>query len=201
MPAPEPGGVVLTERQRKWFATVQANFEMNTGKPLTAWLEIMKTCPETTPRAQTAWLKAEHGVLQNHAAHILDAMKPTPGMGWEDPQALRGALWKEPACLAILEAVERVAIQVEGVIVGQRKGYTAFSRTVQFAAMRPLKSGRALLGLKLDPATSPRLSPSVRKESWSERLTSIVELDDADQVDVEVNRLFSLAAERGLASG
>ena len=201
MPTPEPGGVVLTERQKKWFATVQANFEKNTGKPLAAWLEIMKTCPETQPRARVAWLKAEHGVLQNHAAHILDAMKPAPGMGWDDPQALRGALWKDPASLAILEAVERVVIQVEGVIVGQRKGYTAFSRTVQFAAMRPLKSGRALLGLKLDPTISPRLSPSVRKESWSERLTSIVELDNADQVDGEVNRLFGLAAERGLASG
>ncbi|WGM48642.1 hypothetical protein KOAAANKH_03546 [Brevundimonas sp. NIBR10] len=201
MPASEPGGVVLTERQKKWFATVQANFEKNTGKPLTAWLEVMKSCPETTPRAQTAWLKAEHGVLQNHAAHILDAMKPTSGMGWGEPQALRRALWKDPAALAILEAVECVATDVEGVIVGQRKGYTAFSRTVQFVAMRPLKGGRALLGLKLDPTLSPRLTPSVRKESWSERLTSIVELDNADQVDVEVSRLFSLAAERGLASG
>ena len=25
---------VLTERQQKWFATVQANFEKNTGKPM-----------------------------------------------------------------------------------------------------------------------------------------------------------------------
>ena len=201
MLAPEPGGVVLTERQRKWFATVQANFEKNTGKPLAAWLEVMKSCPETTPRAQAAWLKTEHGVLQNHAAHVLDAMKPTPGMGWDEQHALREALWKDPASLAILEAVERVATNVEGVIVGQRKGYTAFSRTVQFAAIRPLRGGRALLGLKLDPPTSRRLTPSVRKESWSERLTSIVELDSADQVDLEVNRLFSLAAERGLASG
>ena len=201
MTAPAPGGVVLTERQKKWFATVQANFEKDTGKPLAAWLEIMKTCPETKPRAQAAWLKSEHGVLQNHAAHILDAMKPTPGMGWDDPQALRATLWKDPASLAILDAVERVATSLDGVITGQRKGYTSFSRVVQFAATRPLKGGRALLGLKLDPAISPRLTPSVRKESWSERLTAIIELDAPDQVEVEIERLFSLAAERGLASG
>ena len=201
MPAPASGGGVLTERQKKWFATVQANFEKNTGKPLAAWLEIMKTCPETQPRARVAWLKAEHGVLQNHAAHILDAMKPTPGMGWDDPEALRAALWKDPGSLAILAAVEHVATTLDGVIVGQRKGYTSFSRVVQFAATRPLKGGRALLGLKLDPATSPRLTPSVRKESWSERLTAIIELDGPDQVDAEIERLFSLAAERGLASG
>ena len=201
MPAPTSGGAVLTERQKKWFATVQANFEKNTGKPLAAWLEIMKTCPETQPRVRVAWLKAEHGVLQNHAAHVLDAMKPTPGMGWDDPEALRAALWKDPGSLAILAAVEHVATTLDGVIVGQRKGYTSFSRVVQFAATRPLKGGRALLGLKLDPATSPRLTPSVRKESWSERLTAIIELDDPDQVDAEIDRLFSLAAERGLASG
>jgi hypothetical protein len=53
------------------------------------------------------------------------------------------------------------------------------------------------LGLKLEPNVSPRLSPSVRKESWSERLTAVVELDTPDQVDAEIARLFALAAERG----
>lgn len=188
---------VLTERQKKWFATVQANLEKNTGKPLADWVAIMKTCPETAPRAQAAWLKAEHGVGQNHAARILDACRPSDGPGWDEPEALRAALWKDPASLAILEAVERVADGVEGVISGQRKGYTSFSRSVQFAAMRPLKGGRALLGLKLAADVSPRLSPSARRESWSERLTATVELDAADQADAEIGRLFAQAADNG----
>ena len=157
----------------------------------------MKTCPETTPRAQAAWLKAEYGVGQNHAAHILDAFSPKGGMGWDEPAELRAALWKDPASLAILEAVERIAAADPTVISGQRKGYTSFSRAVQFAATRPLKGGRALLGLKLEPEASPRLSPAIRKESWSERLTAIVELETPDQVDAEIARLFALAAERG----
>lgn len=190
-------GAVLTERQKKWFATVQANFEKNTGKPLAAWVEIMKSCPETTPRAQAAWLKAEYGVGVNHAAHILDACSPRDGMGWDEPEALRAALWKDAASLAVLEAVERIAASDPTVISGQRKGYTSFSRAVQFAAMRPLKGGRALLGLKLEPDASPRLSPSVRRESWSERLTAVVELDGPEQVEAEIARLFALAAERG----
>ncbi|MGH7028035.1 DUF4287 domain-containing protein [Brevundimonas sp.] len=188
---------VLTERQKRWFATVQANLEKNTGKPLADWVAIMKTCPETSPRAQAAWLKATHGVGVNHAAQILDACRPADGPGWDDPEALRAALWKDPASLAILEAVERVADGVEGIISGQRKGYTAFSRSVQFAAMRPLKGGRALLGLKLAPEASPRLSPSARRESWSERLTATVELDAADQVDAEIGRLLAQAADNG----
>jgi hypothetical protein len=191
------GGAVLTERQKKWFATVQANFEKATGRPLADWVEIMKACPETAPRAQAAWLKAEYGLGQNHAAHILDACRPPDGPGWDEPEALRAALWKDGGSLAILEAVERIAGGVEGVISGQRKGYTSFSRAVQFAATRPLKGGRALLGLKLDPALSPRLAPAVRKESWSERLTAVVELDGPAQVDGEIARLFALAAENG----
>lgn len=188
---------VLTERQKKWFATVQANLEKNTGKPLADWVAIMKTCPETAPRAQAAWLKAEHGVGQNHAAQILDACRPSDGPGWDEPEALRAELWKDPASLAILEAVERAADGVAGVISGQRKGYTSFSRSVQFAAMRPLKGGRALMGLKLEPEASSRLSPSARRESWSERLTATVELNAVDQVDAEISRLFAQAADFG----
>lgn len=191
---------VLTERQQKWFATVQANFEKNTGKPMAAWLEIMKTCPETKPRAQMAWLKAEHGVGQNGAAFILDSMKTEggegQGMGWDEPD-LRAALWKEPGSLAVLEAVEAVAGKLDGVISGQRKAFTSFSRAVQFAAARPLKGGGLLLGLKLDPAVSPRLSPSMRKESWSERLSAVVELTAPDQVDGELADLFGQAADNG----
>jgi hypothetical protein len=99
----------------------------------------MKTCPETTHRAQAAWLKAEHGIGQNHAAHILDAFGPASGPGWDEPAALRAALWKDAGSLAILEAIEVVAKGVEGVMSGQRMSFTAFSSAVQFAAIRPLK--------------------------------------------------------------
>lgn len=191
------GEAVLTERQKKWFATVQANFEKNTGKPVAEWVEIMKACPVTGPKAQAAWLKAEHGVGVNHAAQILDACRPSDGPGWDEPEALRAALWKDAGSRAILEAVERAAAGVPDVISGQRKGYTAFSRAVQFAAIRPLKGGRALLGLKLDPAASPRLSPLVRRESWSERLSAVVELDGPEQADAEIARLFAAAALNG----
>lgn len=188
----------MTERQKKWFATVRANFTAQTGRTLEEWVEVMKGCPERGKRAQLAWLKAEHGIGVNHGSHIIDACAPAgQGLGWDDPDGLRVALWKDPASLAILEAVEAVAGGVDGVIQGARKGYTPFSRKVQFAAIRPLKGGRALLGLKLDAAASVRLAPAVRKESWSERLTAIVELDAPEQVDAEIARLFAAAAENG----
>lgn len=190
-------GAVLTERQKKWFATVRANLEKNTGKPLADWVEIMKTCAETTPRGQAVWLKETYGVGQNHAAQILDACRSSDGPGWDEPDALRAALWKDLASLALLEAVERVAAAVDGVISGQRKGYTSFSRSVQFAAMRPLKGGRALLGLKLPTEASLRLSPPGRRESWSERLTAVIELESTTQIDNEIGGLFAQAADNG----
>ena len=190
-------GAVLTERQQKWFAMVEANFERATGRPVAVWVDILKGCPETRPKAQAAWLKATHGIGSNHAAFILSAARPDEAMAWDDAEALRAALWAEPRSLAILEALERAAAGVDGVISGQRKGYTAFSRAVQFAATRPLKGGRALLGLKLDPSVSPRLSEAVRRESWSERLTAVIELDGPGAVNDEIARLFAAAAQNG----
>lgn len=190
-------GAGLTERQRKWFATVEANFETTTGRPVAVWVDILKGCPETRPKAQAAWLKATHGLGANHAAHILSAARPADAMGRDDAEGLRAALWAEPRSLAVLEALERAAAGVEGVISGQRKGYTSFSRAVQFAAIRPLKGGRALLGLKLDPALSPRLAEGVRREGWSERLSAVVDLDGPGAVDAEIGRLFAQAADNG----
>jgi len=187
----------LTPRQQKWFATVQANLEAKTGKSLAEWIAVAKSCPETAHRKQLAWLKEHHGLGVNHASYVLGEAFPSEEPGWDDAEGLRRELWKDPGSLAIFEAIERAVASLPGLVPTQRKGYSAFSKDVQFAAARPLKGGRALLGLKLDPSASPRLSPAVRRESWSERLTAIVEFDDATQVDAEIAGLLRRAWERG----
>lgn len=184
----------MTERQRQWFASVRESLPVKTGKTLEEWVAVMASCPETAMRARLKWLKDTHGVGQNYGAMILDAAFPSTTGGWDEPEALRAALWKDDG---VLEAVEAVAADLANVIQSQRKTYTAFSRKVQFAAIRPLKSGGALLGLKLDPETSPRLAVSTRKESWSEKLVAVVELPDAGAVDDEIARLFAQAADNG----
>ncbi|WP_312813779.1 DUF4287 domain-containing protein [Brevundimonas sp.] len=187
----------LTERQRKWFASVRESLAAKTGKSLEEWVAVMAACPEIATRTRLKWLKNTHGVGQNYGAMILDAAFPENALGWDDPQALREALWRDAGSLAVLEAIEAMAAKVPDVTSAQRKNYTSFSRKVQFAAMRPLKSGGVVLGLKLDPAVSSRLSQAVRKESWSERLVAVVELADASAVDDEIGRLFAQAADNG----
>lgn len=189
-------GQGLTPRQQKWFATVKANFEAQTGKPMAEWVAIARTCPHEGRKARGAWLKEHHGIGTNHAAFILSEAFPE-AVGWDDSAELRAQLWSDPKSEAILSAIEKAADGLPDLVEGQRKSFTSFSKTVQFAAARPLKGGKALLGLKLDPAVSPRLSPSVRKESWSERLSAIVEFDDPAQVDGEIRRLLREAHKNG----
>jgi hypothetical protein len=194
--AAELGRTNLTERQQRWFASVQANLQDRTGKSLAEWVAIARACPHERPGARATWLRETHGLGVNHAAYVLGEAFPNAAR-WGDPDGLRNALWSDPGSRNIFEALDALAHGVDGVLTIQRKGYSSWSRKVQFAAARPLKDGKALLGLKLDPQASDRLAPSVRKESWSERLTATVVLSSPAEVDEPLAVLFERAAQRG----
>lgn len=190
---PAPAG--LTERQQKWFASVQASLERDTGKTLDEWVAIVRSCPETRPKARADWLRKHHGLGVNRAAHVLSVAFPSE-VRWDEPDKLRESLWSDPACLAILGAVETaVAETLTEVIVGQRKGFTAFSRKVQFASIKPAKGGQAVLGLAIAPDADPRLAEP-KNEGWSERLKAKLVLAAADDVDDGIRALLKQAWER-----
>ena len=183
----------ITERQQKWFTSIRANLEKRTGKSLEQWVAIARTCPEARPRAQIRWFKDTHGLLQNSASYVLgEAFHWTKD--WDSPNDARAALWTDPASTAILQAVERAALALPEVVATQRKGYTAWSRKVQFLAVRPGKGGTAVLGLAVPPAANPRLRPA-RSEGWSERLKAAVSLDSPADVDAEIEALIRKAWE------
>jgi hypothetical protein len=184
----------LTERQRKWFASVQASLHRDTGKTLDQWVAIARTCPETRPRARAQWLKDNHGLLQNRAMYVLSVAFPSAN-GWDEPDKLREALWTDPASRAIFEAVRAAATALPDVVVGQRKAVTAFSRAFQFAAVRPVRGGTAMLGLAVDPSADTRLE-TPRNESWSERLKARMPLAGPAAVDASVAALLKAAWER-----
>lgn len=186
----------LTDRQKKWFASVQGGLERDTGKSLQDWIAIARTCPETRWRARLAWFKAEHGLLQNRASYVLsEAFPDAERLGCSEPDALRDALWADPEACAVFEAVRAAAEALPDVVTGQRKGYTAWSRKVQFAAIAPVKKGGAKLGLALEPEADPRLTPP-RNESWSERLHAVIALPDANAAGEGLADLLKAAWER-----
>lgn len=185
----------LTPRQEKWFASVQGSLERETGRGLAEWVAIAKTCPETRQRARQAWLKEHYGLLQNRAAYVLGEAFGSE-MPWDDPDALIDALWVDPASRAIFEAVRARAAALPGVVVGPRKGFTAFSRNFQFAAAKPVKGGTAILGLAVAPGVDARLLTRRRSEPLNERLLAIAPLASVAEVDGGIEDLLRQAWEQ-----
>ena len=174
---PDPN---VTERQAKWFASVREGLERETGKTLAEWATIARACPEPGHRARLRWLKEHHGLLQNRASLVLDEAFGT-GDAWGDAQALIDTLWADAGSRAILQAAEAMMADLPGTVRTARKAYTAWSRTVQFAALRPVRGGGAMLGVAA-AANGGRLVAS-KNESWSERLTGRVALAGPGDVD------------------
>lgn len=183
----------LTEQQKKWFASLRAGLERDTGKSVADWVAIAKTCPETRPRKQADWLREHHGLGVNRAMYVLSETFPSAG-GWDDAAGLRAALWKDPASAAIFEAVEAAVQGFDGLVTGQRKGFSAWSRSYQFAAVRPVKGGKVRLGLCVTPDADPRLE-TPRNEGWSERLKAAVTLDGPSDVDAALKALLRTASD------
>lgn len=190
------GAPTLSARQQKWFASVEASLERDTGKSLAQWAKIAKTCPETTPGKRTRWLREHYGLGVNRIAHILSAAFPD-GPNWDEPDALLDQLWKEPAGRKIYEAVAKLVRNAfPEAIIGPRKTFVSFSRKIQFAAIIPAKGGTAELGLPLPLGASERLTP-MKKRPWAEKHTTLLVLSSPKDVDAEVKRLLKLAWEKG----
>jgi hypothetical protein len=185
----------LTPRQEKWFASVQANLERDTGRSLADWVAVARVCPETSHRARLAWLKEHHGLLQNRASYVLSETFGSE-MPWDDPDALIDVLWVDPASRAIFQAVKAKATALADVVVGPRKGFTAFSRKFQFAAAKPVKGGTAILGLAVAPDVDPGLMPRRKNEPLNERLLAIAPLASVAEVDARIEGLLRQAWER-----
>jgi hypothetical protein len=188
-----PDAAFLTERQEKWFAAVRDGLEQETGRSLTAWAELARNCPETAHRKRLAWMKAEHGLGQNRASIVLNAAFP-PHSGWSKPDLLAADLWADPAARAIHDAVRDRVVPLPAIVVGQRKGFTAYSRNFQFCAIRPHRNG-AILGIALPPETDSAFRPRA-KHPWSERLLSDLPLASAASVTADVSTFLREAWER-----
>ena len=179
----------LTDQQRRWFASVREGLQRDTGRSLEEWAERARACPETGHRARLAWMKTTYGLGQNRASVVLDQAFPS---GEAIRTSAEDPLWSDRAARSVFEAVRDRAMGLDAVVMGPRKGYTAFSRRWQFTAVRPLRGGGVRLGLALGSDADPQLGPR-GTEPWSERLTSVVDLAAPQAVDDGVAALLQQA--------
>jgi hypothetical protein len=184
----------ITEQQKKWFASVRAGLERDTGKTLEEWAKIARKCPETKPKARVDWLRENYGLGVNRAATVLDAAFGGDNMGWDNPEALVAALWKNPDHLKIHDALVAAVSKFKGAIVGEKNSFTGFSHKYQFAAARPTRDG-VRLGLAVDPKSSKRLSAPKKNEGWSDRNKAVAILTSTKDVDAELKKLLKAAYE------
>lgn len=187
---------VLTERQQKWFASVEASLARDTGKTLEQWVKIARKCPESTTRKRVAWLREKYGLGVNRAAQVLSAAF-AEGPSWDEPDALLAQLWKDKAGRAIYEAVAKlVRKNFPEAVIGPRKTFVSFSRKIQFAGIIPARGGKAEIGLPLPITASKRLGP-MKSRPWAEKHTAMLTLSSPKEVDEEVKRLLTLAWAKG----
>ncbi len=184
----------LTEQQRKWMDSVRSSLEASTGKSLDEWKRLIAASPETSPRARQRWAKDTYGLGQNYYMLVAREMDRDAGLDTRDAEALGAKLWRDNAAAEVFRAVEAAIAELPDVVLGQRKGFSSFSRRYAFAAARPVKH-EVRLGLAVDPGSDPRLAPSVR-EGWSERLTAVLVLTSREEVDAAVAHLLRQAWER-----
>lgn len=184
----------LTEQQRKWMASVRASLPEKTGRSMAEWVEIARTCPETTPRARQRWFKEHHGLGVNYFSFVEHELRGATGSDARHPQKLASDLWADPAAAAVLAAIKAAVADLPEAVTGQRKSFTTFSRRFAFAAARPAK-GHVRLGLALAPEADARVEPA-RNEGWSERLIATLVLDTPGDVDASVQALLRAAWER-----
>ena len=137
-------------------------------------------------------MRANYGLGVNRAATVLDAAFGGETMGWDNPEALVAALWKNPDQLKIHDALVSHVSKMKGGIVGEKKSFTGFSRNYQFAAARPTKDG-VRLGIAVDPKSSKRLGPPKKNEGWSDRNKSVLVLTSAKDIDTELKALLKAA--------
>ncbi len=164
----------------------------DTGKSLNDWIKIAKTCPETRHKARLAWFKSKHGLGVNRASLILNATFKT-GLGWDNPNALLDQLWKTPEKRAVYDLVQAIVKGFgEDVVVGPRKGFSAFSRRFQFAALRPTRTV-IRMGLAVPLESAPNAIAPISSDSWSDRLTAVYLLTCSEDIDENIKAMLQAA--------
>lgn len=183
------------ERGQKWVAGVEANLEKATGKTLSEWVKIAKTCPEEKPMPRLKWFKQAHGLSMARAAVVIEKAFGADAFGRSDPETLIKNLFSSKTFApqrAIYDAVEKYVQKLNGAILSPRNGYVALYRLKQFGAIKPSKDG-LLVGLAMKKYPKSPKFVDVTNLGGGDRTKKAVLLASAKAFDGEAKELIKAA--------
>jgi hypothetical protein len=133
------------------LATMIANYEKNTGKPLEAWVEIARKAKLAKHGEIVKLLKEQHGMGHGYANLVaMTALKgetPEPGGdGLVDAQYAGKKAALRPLYDRLAKAVAEFGADVE---LSPKKTYASLRRSKQFALLQPSTADRLDLGINL----------------------------------------------------
>lgn len=178
--------------------SVSDSMKERTGKTLEEWVEVVKVSgiDPLDQKSVRAWLKSEHGILQNSQWAIADAAARAAGWvrpsveGYIDAQYQGEKAVLRPIFDALREIIEGLG---EDVAVEGRGGYTPFVRKRQFAAVQVSTKTRVDLGLRFKEAPESAL---LSTSSLPGQSTHKVGLSSVEDITDELVGLIRLAYEQ-----
>jgi Domain of unknown function (DUF5655)/Domain of unknown function (DUF4287) len=168
------------------LATMIANYEKNTGKPLEAWIDIARKAKLAKHGEIVKMLKDRHGMGHGYAnlvaQRVLAGDAPAPG--GEDLVEAQYAGKKaplRPLYDQLAKAVGKFGADVE---LAPKKTYVSLRRSKQFALVQPSTPERLDVGINLKGA-----APGGRLEasgSFNAMVSHRVRVTDSKDIDAEL---------------
>ncbi|MBI4231273.1 MAG: DUF4287 domain-containing protein [Planctomycetes bacterium] len=178
----------MPKSPREMFEAVMRNLEARTGKPVEAWVRLLKRSGLKERKERVAWLKERHGLGFVQAQVVAD-VADGKGSGYEDGEALMDRMFRGPkaALRPVYESLEKAARRLGAdVTVYPCKTYVVFRRRVKFATVKPATASRVDLGLTLGKRPALGRLGKVRALRGDEQITHVVPLSTVAEVDREV---------------
>lgn len=191
------------------MATMMKNLEAKTGKSLTDWMAIARSCGREKHGEIVTFLKSEHGIGHGYANAIVHAMKDHPSMasatGKPTPMAkstVGGAsavdalfAGKKADLRPIYDKLKKAIIGFgNDVDLAPKQAYVSIRRAKQFACLHPSTATRFDVGIQLKG-----VEPSGRLESagsWNAMVSHRVRVETVQEVDDELIGWLRLAYDR-----
>ena len=167
-------------------AAMIQKLEAQTGKPFSAWLDLVRQSGLAKHGEIVALLKSKHGITHGYANLIAHRAMQSDASFSEGEDLIAAQYAGEKAPLRpiydrLMDAIHRFGDDVE---IAPKKGYVSVRRSKQFALVQPSTKTRVDVGIQLKGVT-----PEGRLEasgSFNAMVSHRVRVEKADDVDAQL---------------